>query len=286
MKSLIRAVSASGYRPAVRTLALASTCISIVLASATAVAETIKLSGTGGALATMQQMSKAFTAAHPGANIAIQPYLGTSGSIKALLAGALDIAVATRPAKPEEQSAGAVSTLYAKTPFIFATSQSKPTTGFTLREIADIYAGHITAWQDGSPIRLIMRPASDSDTDATMKMSAEMRAAVASAASRKGLAVAMTDQDAANLLEKIPGAMGSTTLALIVSEKRALKPLTINGVAPSLKTLDNGSYPYHKPLYFVTAANSSPLVKQFIAFARSPAGKAILKENGQLPAEE
>lgn len=268
---------------AARALALGS---ALLLASSAALGETIRLSGTGAALATMQQLGKEFAKSRAGTSIEIQPNLGSSGSIRALLAGALDVAITTRPPKPEEQAKGAISALYAKTPFVIATAQGNKASGFALREIADIYAGRIANWPDSSPIRLVLRPQNDSDTPALAGMSAEMKAAMETVFSRRGLHTAMTDQEAGDALEKIPGAIGSTTLALIVSEKRALKPLAINGVAPSIRSIGDGSYPWHKSLYFVTTGKSSPLVAQFASFIRSPAAKAILAENGQLAATE
>lgn len=276
-------LSGIGRGRAVRAVALVS---AFLLASSAAFAETIKISGTGASLATMQNLGKEFAKNRAGVSIEIQPNLGSGGSIKALLAGALDVAIATRPVKPEEQARGAISALYAKTPFVIATAQGNKTSGFALREIAGIYAGRIANWPDNSPIRLVLRPQSDSDTPALAGMSAEMKAAMETAFSRRGLNVAMTDQEAGDALEKIPGAIGSTTLALVVSEKRALKPLAINGVAPSVRSIGDGSYPWHKSLYFITTGKSSPLVAQFASFIRSPAGRAILAENGQLAATE
>jgi len=62
---------------------------------------------------------------------------------------------------------------------------------------------------------------------------------------------AVTDQESAESIEKIPGAFGSTTLAQLLTEKRAIKALRFNGVEPSPGTLAEGSYPYFKPLFVV-----------------------------------
>lgn len=261
----------------------------IWLASPTARAETIKIGGTGCALGTIQLLGKAFAAANPGMSIVVVPSLSSGGGIKAALAGSIDIAVSARPAKPEEKAAGINMAVYARTPFIVATAKTSPASTLNLRELADIYSGRRQNWQDGSPIRLIMRPAGDSDIMALQEMSPEVSAAVADALAKKdmvGIAVAMNDQEAADLLEKTPGAVGSSTLALITSEKRLLKALAINGVAPSAKTLADGSYPYQRALYFATTTKLSPAAARFIAFVRSPAGAAILQENGQAPTQD
>ncbi|MEW5943268.1 MAG: substrate-binding domain-containing protein [Pseudomonadota bacterium] len=282
MKSLAR--SLTGSIRSVAVLALATLSFSATT-PAGADGETIRISGSGAALATMQALGQEFKKSKPEVKITILPNLGSGGSIKAVLAGTLDIGISARPLKPEERAKGGVAMLYARTPLVFATAQNNQASGLTAHQLADIYAGRTTAWPDGSPIRLVLRPSEDSDTTAMMKMSAEMQAAVTAAASRKGLNIAMTDQEAADLLEKLPGALGSTTLALIISEKRGLKPLPINGMAPAANSGINKKYPYYKEYSLVTTANPSPLAAQFIAFIRSVAGRAILINNGQLPIE-
>ena len=81
-------------------------------------------------------------------------------------------------------------------------------------------------------------------------------------------------------METVPGALGVTTLALIVSEHRPLRPLTLNGVEATVGNGASGKYSHAKPYYLLTRADSSPAVKQFIAFMQSPAGRDILIRNG------
>jgi phosphate transport system substrate-binding protein len=93
--------------------------------------------------------------------------------------------------------------------------------------------------------------------------------------------VATTDHDAADVIETVPGAFGGTTLSLVVSEKRALRVLALDGVVPSVRNMANRSYPYSKTFFMVTGKNPPAAVRRFIDFVRSPAGAAILTRNGQ-----
>ncbi len=70
-------------------------------------AEEIKIGGTGGALATMQLLGDAYSKNHPETKIIVLPSLGSSGGIKAVLAGAIQVAVSSRPIKDSETSLGA-----------------------------------------------------------------------------------------------------------------------------------------------------------------------------------
>ena len=71
-----------------------------------ALADAIRIGGTGAAIGTIHLLAEAFKHAHPEHTVKILPSLGTSGGLKALQAGALDIALAARDVNAEEKSAG------------------------------------------------------------------------------------------------------------------------------------------------------------------------------------
>lgn len=244
-------------------------------------AEEFRIGGTGTALGTMQLLAEEFMASNPDIRITIVPSLGSGGSIKAVVAGAIGLAATSRPINESERKLGAVEMEYARTPFVFAVSTKSRVTAITFGELADIYAGKMVTWADGSPVRIVLRPASDIDTEMVKNMSPEIRRGLAAAAARPGVQFAVNDQDAANDLEKIPGAIGPSSLALIVSEKRALRALKLDGREPTPMNAASGAYPYYKRLLLVTGARRPAAVERFIAFVQSPAGRKILTSNGQ-----
>lgn len=243
-------------------------------------AEEFRIGGTGAALGTMRLLADAFTARNADIHIEVVPSLGSGGSVKAVLAGAIGLAVTSRPLTAEERAAGAVETEYARTPFVFAVADRTPVRAITRSELAEVYAGRKTHWPDNSPVRIVLRPASDIDTAMIQSLSPEMRAAVASASVRPGVRFSVNDQDAADDLEKIPGAIGPTSLTLIISERRALRPLQLDGRVPSTREAAAGSYPYFKRLFYVTGARRTAAVERFLAFLNSPGGRGILESNG------
>ena len=126
----------------------------------------------------------------------------------------------------------------------------------------------------------MLRPIGDSDSEFIKAMSPAMRDAKSAAERRKGMVFAVTDQEAARAIENVPGAVGPSTLALLISEKRALKPLALDGVVPSAQTIANGSYPLAKTLLIVTGPKSPPEAHGFVAFVQSAAGRDILRQSG------
>lgn len=243
-------------------------------------AETIRVGGTGGGMRTMQIMIEAFKKSRPDSDLIIIPGLGSRGGKRALLAGAIDIAVSADPLRDEETSQGALGFAYGRTPFVFATSKKTTAQGLTLQEVIQIYDGKKDKWPDRSRLRLILRPEGDSDNNVLRSISPAMAEAVKNALSRSGMMMAVTDQDSADAIETVFGGLGTSTLALILSEKRPIKPVAIDGVVPGVAAIANGLYPYFKILYLITMPKASKRAQEFMAFVRSPAGRLILGELG------
>lgn len=260
--------------------AVAVLAVLLVSGPRSAVAETIRISGAGGAIGTIRILGEAFRKIYPEIRVDVLPSMGSSGSVKAVLAGRLDIGLSVRTLSGEERAQGVVETRYARTPFVFGVNSTLKMTGLTLEDVAGIYGGK-RDWENGKRIRLVLRPPEDSDIAVLKSMSPAMSAAVDIALRRKGMIMATTGHDAADAIESVPGAFGATTLSLLLSEKRALRILSLDGITPSIRTMADGSYPYSKTFFMVTRKNLPASVRRFIDFVRSPAGAAILAKNGQ-----
>ncbi len=257
------------------------TCLlAVALSSVSVRAEEIKIGGTGAALGTMKILAQAFKMQMPTVTVKVIPSLGSGGGIKALRQGALDIAVSARRLNADESAAGLVAADYAQTALVFATSASNPVSKLDLQSLAKIYSGDTLNWPNNHPIRVVLRPAGEADTVAIKKLSPAMAAAVKVAENRQGMAIALTDQEAANALEKVPGSLGSSTLALMLSEKRALKPLTIDGIAPDIENIANGRYPLIKTFSVVLGPTPREATQAFVNFLRTPEARQILASTG------
>jgi phosphate transport system substrate-binding protein len=243
-------------------------------------AEEIRIGGTGAALGTMQLLAEKFTRSNPGITVATVGNLGSAGGIRAVGSGAIELAVASRPLKESEYRFGVSQLEYARTPFVFAVSAKSTVSAVTPQELAEIYSGRMTTWPDGSAIRLVLRPASDIDTTLVKGISPAIGQALSAAEKRPGVKFAVTDQDAADDLERIPGAIGPSTLALILSERRGLRALKLDGVEPTPANAATKTYPLYKQIFFVTGAKRTSAIERFIAFVQSPAGRKILVDNG------
>jgi phosphate transport system substrate-binding protein len=252
----------------------------ILSAIPAAAAQVVTITGTGASLSSIRLLSAAFMKTNPQVRIEVLPLLGTRGAVKAIIAGKLDIGVGGRPLKDEERNAGIAGVPYARAPFVFGVHRSVKATGITLREVAAIYAGKKKTWDDGSPIRLILRQEGESDLDALRGISKEMAAAVNVALHREGMIYAMNDHECADVIEHTPGAFGALTLTMVTLEKRSIRVLPLDGVSPTRKSLIDGSYPHFKEFFFITGRGPTDAARRFIEFARSREGAAILSRAG------
>jgi phosphate transport system substrate-binding protein len=256
---------------------LAASCVLFVSA---AIAEEIKIGGTGNALGTMRLLGDAFNKKNPNMKVTVLSSLGSSGAVKAIPKGVIDIGLTSRALRDEEMATGALATEYARSNTVLAVSTKSKATAISREQIADIYLGKLANWQDGTPIRPVLRQPGDDNTKQLRGLSPAIEQALVAAEQRPGLAFAVTDQEAADKIEAVPGAVGVTTVALILSENRVLRPLTLDGVEPSIANGVSGKYPIIKHFFFITQPTQSAAVQQFIAFVKSAEGKAILTQTG------
>ncbi len=247
-----------------------------------ATAETLKIGGTGGDLGTMRILGDAFEKANSSVKVSVLKSLGSGGGISAVIDGAIDVAISSRPPKEGEREAGVESLPYARTAIALATNSTQLIEDFKYANLVSFYARQDRRWHDGSAIRLVLRPNNDGDSKLLYAKIPGLEEA-AGAARKRGSPLGMTDQDAADLLEKVQGSLGFLSLSVILGEHRDLRFLPINGVYPSETTLANGSYPLSKTFFAITGPKRNLHAQHFIEFLGSSIGSTILRETGHVP---
>jgi phosphate transport system substrate-binding protein len=250
-------------------------CCASALAMAT---ETITIGGSGGPTLALAPVAEAFHRANPAVRVTLEPSLGTRGGIRGVAQGSIAIGVAARELTPQDPPLEGFE--FARSPLVFAVGAGSSHSEVTMPQVAAMYAGQATTWPDGSRVRVILRPASDTDTLALRAHSPLLREASLAADARPGMLMAMTDLDSTEQIEAIAGAIGTTTLSQVLVEKRRIKPLRLDGVEPSVENLRDGRYPLHKKFVLIVRPPMSPAVRSFVAFVRGAEGRRILEQNG------
>jgi phosphate transport system substrate-binding protein len=240
----------------------------------------LRTGGPGGVTLMLQQMGAAFSQHEPGTTLMVIPNLGSGGAIAGVADGLLDFAVSGRPLKSEEAKSMTAIVL-ASTPFGLASSQPNPG-DIKSADIAAVFQNVRSVWPDGTPVRIVLRSPSEVDAILLANTFPNMAAAIEQLRGHTEIPVVATDQDNVLLAERMAGSLTAVTLTQVVTEKRRLHFVAIDGVDPTLENFERGIYPYRKDFYLVFAHNKKPAVERFIAFLRSPDAEKLLRETGNL----
>ncbi len=249
-------------------------------------ADSILIGGTGSGLGGMKLLASAYMKKNPGQRIVVLPSLGSGGGIKALTDKKISLALSSRPLKMREKNNNFNVVKYASTPLVLVTRKDNEICSTTTDELIKLYTGEKRKWKSGKLVRVVRRPQNESDVKVLQTISSEMKSTLSIVMQLDHLPLAFNDQENADFLERLPGSLGSITLAQLKSENRVLKTISLNGVEANLNNLKNGTYPYFKSLYLVSPAVPSPKLQSFIDFVFSKDGRTILAENGHLLLEK
>jgi len=249
--------------------------IVVIASSSPSQAERITVAGTGAATVFLRRVGTEFTV-RTGVEVEILPGVGSSGALRALGDGVLDIAVSGRPLTPEETARGLSAVFSLRTPFVFATSLPNRQQ-MSLAEVVEAFDSGNKMWPEGEHIRVILRPKQESMTTFMERTFPGLAAALAAAHRRPDVPLAATDQDNATLAENTPGSLVGITYLQAVTEHRNLRFVVLDGVEPTMENFDRGVYPYALTLNFVTPARQRPAVDRFLDFMRSEQGESIFR---------
>lgn len=278
--SFKRSTPASIRMPATCSIVAAGIALLLGASAAPAHAELLRTGGTGAAMQMLQRLGAAFSAREPGTTLEVMPSLGSAGGIAAVIDGVLDFSVSGRPLKSDEAKSVS-ATVLATTPFGLASSHPHPG-NIASADIATFYQALTSAWPDGTPVRVVLRPRSEVDSALLARTFPKLEPVIEELRQRKEIPLAVTDQDNVLTAEKIPGSIAAVTLTQIVTEKPNLHFVAIDGIAPTLENFESGAYPYHKDFYFVVPRRMTAAAERFIDFVRSADGERVLRETGNL----
>ena len=268
----------------VRVAALFSVVVgaSVLAGTGSALADDVRVGGTGAAFGLLTQLGEAFGAANPGDRVEVVPGLGSSGGIAAVAESALHLSVSSRALKPEERARGLASTPWLDTPYLFVTSHSKPQALTSLQVVA-AFRGSLERWPDGREIKPILRPKSDATSSFLASQFEGMPAALDRLRQRPDVPVAATDQDNAEAAERTPASLAGMSLVQFLTERPRLRSVSLDGVEGTLETVAQGRYRLRLQLNVVRReAKGEPgsAAERFAAYLTSPEAGAIMREYG------
>ena len=258
---------------------LTLTVLAAMLAACGSVEKTVSTDGSTSMEKVIGILGESFTEQNKGVTFTYNP-TGSGSGIKAAKDGTCDIGLASRYLKEEEKAEGLVETVLAYDGIAMIVNTGNPVTDLTVEQIAKIYTGEITNWNEvggnDAEIVLIGREAGSGTRDGFESIT-DTKDACKYRQELTSTGAVIT------AVESNPNAIGYASLA---SVKDSVKALSVNGVAPGESTIKDGSYAIQRPFVLVTkeGVNLSETAQAFFDYITSGEVKALISSAGVVPA--
>lgn len=244
---------------------------------------TLTLAGSGSNLPVTRALVEAFRERHPEARLLVHASIGSGGGVRAVMDGAVDVGLISRPLTEEEGRIGLVVVPYARTAVVVARHPGAPAECLSSGELPELYSGMRQVWKDGSRVVVLQRERGDSSFLAASRLVPGL-AESNDAAHREGRwRVLYDDRSMQEALVTTEGAVGIFDLGAIVAQRLPIQVLCLDGVTPSAGTLASGEYPLWKDLAFVARGPLEGRAAELTGFALSAEGREIIAGLGYLP---
>jgi len=232
--------------------------------------------------------AEAYMSLHPDVRISVTG--GGSGTgIAALINGTVDIANASREMKPEEIAAAKVNGItpvqlaVARDAIAVVVNPSNPVSKLTLQQISDIYTGKITNWREvggeDRPIVLLSRE-SNSGTYVYFLENVIRLGKPSGLLFSPDTLLMPSSQGISTEVSQNPNTIGYDGLGYVTSDQKMIAVAAAAAgpyVLPSVKTVNDGSYPIARPLYMYTAGQPGGPVKAYLDWVLSDGQSLVLK---------
>lgn len=265
----------------------------------------VTIGGAGPLIGTMELLAEAYNKVHGAGKVEAVPRdektnkvvsMTSQGGIKAAIGGTFKgggfIGFSSDRLTEEQRKQGGQSIEVARVALVFVVAEKMaPVDGLTTQQVIDIYSRKTREWRPGLPIRLVRRPLAESDNFILMENIPQLRPLITAlldpnSEAGRGLPLANDAQENATYIEQYeqhPGAFGTSSTNMLITEKRALKPLKLDGREPSAVNILNNTYPLQKPVLLVTGKVVTPEMRSFINFVEtSKASRDIFTQTGHV----
>src|SRR5687768_2980829 len=101
----------------------------------------IALAGSGGNLPLTRALAEAFEARTPGARLVVQESIGSTGGVRAVAEGAIDVGLVSRSLRAAERGLGLETIPYARVAVVLATHPGVSDHGLTRADVLAVYDG-------------------------------------------------------------------------------------------------------------------------------------------------
>jgi phosphate transport system substrate-binding protein len=236
----------------------------------------IEIAGSTSVQPVAEKLAAKYMEEHP--NVRIDVMGGGSGlGIRSVSQGIIDIGTSSKELKSDEKQ-GLNNYTIGKEGIVVAVNLNNPVNNLTKSQLKDIFSGNITNWKEvGGPdakINLVVRE----DGSGTRSAFEDL---VMNKTKVKSDAIVQTSTESIKVaVKQDPYAIGYISLAHMTPD---VKAMVIDGVTPSIATIQDGSYKLQRPFLFLTKGEPEGPVKEFIDWCLGPEGQEIVTDEKIVP---
>ena len=245
--------------------------------------QVLRLAGSGSNLPLTRELAEAFMRRWPDKRVIVFESVGSTGGIRAVSDGVVDLGLVSRPLRSAEDELGLVVTPYARVAVAAVANLDVPDTELSRSELIEVFAGERRRWENGAPIIVLQRERGDSSHAAVGRALPEFAAVNDVAYREERWRVVYNDRAMYEALASTPGALGLLDVGATQTQALALKVLALDGAAPTGANLRSGRYPFAKDLAFVSVEQPSGIAGELVDFIRSSDGQALIRQRGYIP---
>ena len=219
----------------------------------------------------------------------------TNRAYERLIEGEADIIFCAGPSDAQLAAAQAAGVAFELTPigkeaFVFLVNQQNPLENIALEQIRGIYSGEITQWSQLSveglgEIIAYQRPANSGSQTALERLMGDVP--IMQAPQERvsdGMGDIVQNVEYRNLANALGYSFRFYCTEMMDSD---IKLLSIDGVAPTVENIRNGSYPITTVLYAVSRkGEENPNVQALLDWVVSPQGQELVEKSGYVPYTE
>mgnify|MGYP000156252348 CR=1 FL=1 len=256
--------------------------VGLLLGAAPAWAESIKVAGAGGMISLVTELARAYMKAHPGDVVEVmQRSIHSKGGIMGTHKGRQDVGMSVRPLTEEERLLGLVQTEIARVATVVGVNAATvKVKGITSQQLCDIYSGKLGNWKalggHDAPIRPFTRP----EADATKKLIRKYVPCFRALEEAPDVVVMPRAGDMTKALMHQEDAVGFSDMVAVKDSGGKIRPLALDGLAPTKKAIATGKWPIVKRFMLITKGKPRGLAKRFIQWVKGPQGRRIINASG------
>ncbi len=248
--------------------------------SATGAGSDLSVAGSTSVQPFAELLAEEYARRHPDAPVVNIQGGGSTAGIEAALSGAADIGMSSRALKESELAQGLVCRPIAYDAIAVVVHPSNPISELTSEQVRQVFSGEVDNWRalggPDSAITLVVREEGSGTRGAfdELMMSGARVSVRALRQDSNGAVRVIVNSD--------PNAVGYISLGIV---EDWVKPLTLNGIAPTVEASIAGDYFLVRPFLFTWLGRLSEPAQRFLDYCLTPEAQAILSLEGLIPVE-